>query len=639
MRPDESPTHELLLLPAPKQMKLHAGSCRVGSGGTLTVRVDDPRVMRAAQAWRSSLGKLPHPGGGCPVVIDVDHAGIPEPQGYRLSVQIDGIQLTGGSPAGCFHGLQTLQQLSRNNQAAVPCCTLRDRPDFETRGLLHDVTRGKVPTLTTLKLLADRLAHLKANQLQLYIEHAFVFSFDPDICTADNGLTPDDVRELDAYCGERFIDLVPAVATFGHMGRILSMPTYRHLAEMEASKPWSQMSWPQRTRGLTLDCTNPEAHNLVEHIWTDVLEAFSSKVVNICGDEPWDLGEGRNRRRFASGGKGEAYVDHIRRTADFLAARGRRVQFWSDVVRNYPHLFQRIPPGATILHWGYDDSADYEGTARFVEDGLDTFVCPGTSGWKRIINAMDVAQRNIATFAAAGKKHGAKGLINTDWGDHGHFNLLACSWHGIALGAALGWDAGHVTGRPFDDRFARQVLPAVGSDGIAALRALSAKMGARETWCMLTMPLRSLAEAPNLPPLDVCELQEYGGVVGNMDGWPTFSKECSRFGSGNRAATSRDAGHPADPANDAEQQDGRELQTACSFLDLFTAKVRFAHALREGQASWSRTQREREHWVEVLGVHQSAYVECWRARNKPSGLADILATLKTAALDIANIRS
>ena len=81
--------------------------------------------------------------------------------------------------------------------------------------LLHDVTRGKVATLATLKLLVDRLSQLKANQLQLYIEYAFVFSFDEEICGADEGLTPDEVRELGAYCQERFIDLVPAVASPG----------------------------------------------------------------------------------------------------------------------------------------------------------------------------------------------------------------------------------------------------------------------------------------------------------------------------------------------------------------------------------------------------------------------------------------
>ena len=32
------------------------------------------------------------------------------------------------------------------------------------------------------------------------------------------------------------------------------------------------------------------------------------------------------------------------------------------------------------------------------------------------------------------------GLLNTDWGDSGHVNLLGCSYHGLALGAAAGWN-------------------------------------------------------------------------------------------------------------------------------------------------------------------------------------------------------
>ena len=361
------------------------------------------------------------------VGIAVDRLRTEHRDGYRLTVSASGIELLGGSPAGCFYGLQTLTQLTDFASGEVPCCVIDDFPDFTARGLLHDVTRGKVPTLDTLKTLVDRLAALKVNQLQLYIEHAFTFGFDPDICGPDDGLTPDEIRELDAYCKDRFIDLVPAIATLGHMGRILSMPRYRHLAEIEPTKSWEEMPWPQRARGFTLDIMNPESHALIGRIWSEILDSFASPMVNICGDEPWDLGKGKNHERFAATGTGPPYIDHILRIHAICAARGRRTQVWSDVVRNHPHLFDRLPKELTVLHWGYDDKADYEGTRAFTDAGLETVVCPGTSGWKRILNAMNLAERNIAAFAAAGRKHGATGLLNTDWGDHGHFNSLASS--------------------------------------------------------------------------------------------------------------------------------------------------------------------------------------------------------------------
>lgn len=532
------------------------------------------------------------------VGIAVDRLRTEHRDGYRLTVSAGGIELLGGSPAGCFYGLQTLTQLTDFTSGEVPCCVIDDFPDFATRGLLHDVTRGKVPTLETLKTLAARLAALKVNQLQLYIEHAFTFAFDPDICGPDDGLTPDEIRELDAYCKDRFIDLVPAVATLGHMGRILTMARYRHLAEIEPTQPWEEMPWPQRTRGFTLDAMNPESHALVGRIWSEILDAFTSPVANICGDEPWDLGKGKNRERFAAIGTGPPYIDHILRTHALCAARGRRTQVWSDVVRNHPDLFDRLPKELTVLHWGYDDKTDYEGTHAFTDASLNTIVCPGTTGWKRILNAMNQAERNIAAFAAAGRWYGATGLLNTDWGDHGHFNSLACSWHGIALGAALAWNVEQLTGSDFDTRFARTVLGLSDSEAIPALRQASALAGHCETWRLLWQPLQQIRDDPTLPTAEGAERAA-----------ESARSAMRRF----ETLTSID---PIDP------RDIAELTLACRFTELFAEKMICA---RQG----GHTQ-----FADRLTAAALAYADSWRARNKPSGLRDILDALRLVANDM-----
>ena len=601
------------VLPVPKETRDLRGVCSVGSDGPVEVHADDPRVERALLRWRSSLSGSGAPTGTGTVRVAVDPTQVPHLQGYRLTVHPHGIEVLGGSAAGCFYAVQTLAQLSRLGTGHISCCQVTDWPDFQTRGLLYDVSRGKVPTLATLKLLADRLAFLKGNQLQLYIEHAFVFSFDADICDSNHGLTPDEVGELDDYCRERFIDLVPAMATFGHMGRILSMPKYRHLAEIETTKAWSEMSWPERVRGLTLDCMNPEARKLVENMWSDVLDAFCSPVVNICGDEPWDLGEGKNRDLLPAGGKGRAYIDQIRRTHEFCAARGRRTQFWSDVVLNYPRLFDRVPRNSTVLHWGYDDRADYEGTARFVEAGLDTFVCPGTSGWKRIINAMDLAERNIAAFAAAGRKHGAAGLLNTDWGDHGHFNLLACSWHGLAVGAAFGWNATHPTGDAFDEPFAEAVLRIDDPGVVSALRDASRWAERCETWRLLWMPWCRVCDDPTLPGLEQAEqIKEFAQRA---------SRHCERLASEVKG----------------KSDDLEELAVACRFSELLADKIAVARRLGTTNRNPKTARADRQAWADRLAEAARVYADCWRARNKPSGLADVLGALAAAGDEIREL--
>ncbi|MDO8629933.1 MAG: glycoside hydrolase family 20 zincin-like fold domain-containing protein, partial [Phycisphaerales bacterium] len=239
------------LLPLPRDFRIHPGVCRLGRRVTVEVRPDDARLRRAVEPWLSRVaanGKSPTNESDLCLTIAVDASSIVQPDGYRLSVRERQITLVGTTSAACFHGLQTLFQCGCHDRDAIPCCEIVDWPDFRTRGLLHDVTRGKVPTLATLKSLADRLASLKINQLQLYIEHAFSFAFDPDIAGPNDALTPDEIRELDAYCRERFINLVPAVATLGHMGRILSMPRYRHLAEIEPACEWADLGWPERAR-------------------------------------------------------------------------------------------------------------------------------------------------------------------------------------------------------------------------------------------------------------------------------------------------------------------------------------------------------------------------------------------------------
>lgn len=587
------------LLPAPREFTPAPGAFLVGSDTQRHVGGDDPRLHRAVDRWLAGFPR--NDGRSGRLDIAIDRGAVRHAHGYRFTVTPNRVELLGGSPAGCFQGLQTVAQLSDREKATLPCCTIVDWPDFETRGLLHDVTRGRVPMLATLKGLVDRLAALKINQLQLYLEHAFVFSFDTDICSPEEGLTPDEVHELSDYCHERFIDLVPALATFGHMGRILSMPNYRHLAEVEATTTWGEMTWPRRARGFTLDCVNAESHRLVERMWSEVLDAFPSPVVNICGDEPWDLGQGKNRERFATSGKGVAYIEQIRRTYDICAARGRRVQAWSDVVRNYPDLLDRLPHDLTVLHWGYDDKADYDGTGVFTQVGFETYVCPGTSGWKRIVSAMGLAERNIATFAEAGRRFGAKGLVNTDWGDHGHFHPLSCSMHGIATGAALAWRADHPMGKDldaagasFDHRFARVVWGVNDATGVALLRNAAAAGDTCETWRLMWLPLEAVRDDATLPTIDAATAMREDAV--------DFLAWLDRQ---NRAAF-----------NDPLDHD--ELAVAARFVELFAEKALFARRTHP---------RDRQAWAEALAHASNRYATNWRARNKSSGLADILAAL------------
>lgn len=600
------------VLPQPRHVTPIPGRCDLRAGVVARNETSDQRVASALDRLTARL-RTPCPTTEterrpCPTTVRSDPAGLPHTDAYRLTISPDAITIIGGSPAGCFYAIQTLTQLVARCETPglLPCGTVEDQPDFDTRGLLHDITRGKVPTLATLKMLVDRLAILKVNQLQLNIEHAFVFSFDPDICSEDEGITPAEVEALDDYCRDRFVQLVPAVATFGHMGRILSMPRYRALAERESPAPWAALDWTQRTRGFTLDCANPDAQRLVEHIWSDILDVFRAPTVNICGDEPHDLGQGKNLERYR-GRLGEVYLSQIRRVQDICARRDRRVQFWSDVVVNYPDLFHLIDEGATVLHWGYEDEADYGATARFIDAGLATVVCPGTSGWKRVLNAMNLAERNIATFARSGKTCGAMGLLNTDWGDHGHFNLLSGSWHGIALGASKAWRADHVTGREFDALLARHLFGLENADLISSLRRASVAGETYRTWAQLYMPQRALGPYKALPSIEETD---------------------QTISAARETVAMIDAVKPRDAL---VRQDLDEWRIACEFQTLWAQKMRLIRTSGSPPPSPPDIRR----WCDGVGDASARYEGVWLNRNKRGGLSDVTGALKRAVDDIS----
>jgi hypothetical protein len=67
------------------------------------------------------------------------------------------------------------------------------------------------------------------------------------------------------------------------------------------------------------------------------------------------------------------------------------------------------------------------------------YVCPGTSSWLSLVGRTSNALGNLRNAAENGRKHGAIGFLNTDWGDWGHWQPLPASYLGFAYGAAISW--------------------------------------------------------------------------------------------------------------------------------------------------------------------------------------------------------
>jgi hypothetical protein len=360
-------------------------------------------------------------------------------QSYRLTVEGAGVEAIGSGPAGVRYAVETLLQLL-DQRGRLRACEIEDAPDFEVRGVMLDISRGKVPTPDSLRALLDLCVRLKLNALMLYTEHTFRFRRHPTIGAGACPLDAQTFRELDRYAAARFVDLIPCLQSLGHMEHILKLPRYAQLAEGDA--------------GWTISPSEPGTYELLRDLYDEFLPNFRSHFFNANCDEPYDLERGKSADRAKTLGAGGVYLEHLRRVRDLARVHGKRTMIWGDVVHAHPERIGEIDRDLVLLDWWYEADCDYDRVRAFADAGLEFFVCPGTSSWNSLFPRIENSCRNISRWADAGRRHGARGLLNTDWGDFGHYNLQGNSWYGYAWGAQESW-SGEAEPRSFDRAFGR----------------------------------------------------------------------------------------------------------------------------------------------------------------------------------------
>jgi hexosaminidase len=432
------------LLPRPRSLVLHDGRWRVPPHGVVAVRSEPRAQLFAAGRLRDALARatggvwsIVAGGGPAEVELEID-AGQAPAEGYRLEVGPRGVSLVAGDAAGHFYGVSTLCQLLTVRGPDLPALRVDDHPELRTRGVMLDISRDKVPTMATLKGLIDLLASWKINQLQLYTEHTFAYRAHPDVWAAASPLTAEEILELDGFCRERHVELVPNQNSFGHMERWLRHSRYVDLAEtrQRLRLPWGEVTrWP-----ITLAPAHPDALPFLDGLYAELLPNFSSRRFNVGCDETFGLGEGRSRELVAAKGKARTWLDFVLEIRALAERHGRTIQVWGDMIRRHPHLIADLPRDVTILDWGYERERGMGGSARpLAEAGQPFYLCPGTSSWSSLAGRTDNAKDNILDAVTSAHEHGAEGVLLTDWGDGGHWQHLPVSYLAYAWSAALSW--------------------------------------------------------------------------------------------------------------------------------------------------------------------------------------------------------
>jgi hypothetical protein len=554
--------------------------------------------------------------------LRIDPQSHSRPQAYRLRVGPSGVEIDGVDEAGLFHGVCTLIQWLRLNTRVLPGLEVDDWPDFPARGVMLDVSRNKVPTMETLLNLVDLLAGWKINQLQLYTEHTYAYSGHEVVWHGADPFTAQEIRELDRYCRDRFIELVPNQNSLGHFHRWLVHDPYRELAECPQGieHPFSDEREP-----FSLCAVDPRSLALLEDLYDQLLPSFSSRLLNVGLDETFDLGLGRSASACAAKGKGRVYLEYLQAIHRLLAARGNRIQFWGDIVLEHPELIPELPSDVIPLAWGYEAGHPFaEHSRKFAASGLDYYLCPGTSSWNSLAGRAQNALLNLGRAAVAGSRADASGYLITDWGDFGHLQPLPVSYLGFLAGAAFSWNA-QTAGEPLAIEMSPLLDLYAFPRGPAGLGQIALDLG--------NVYRHTGAETKNGSPLfflllragETLEHQRFAGVDTE-----TLTRSLAEIDStaGRLAALQ--------PGDNGSALVVRELRWVAATLAL-ACRLGLARLEQGGDQPLAalprRTRRQlRKELSPLIDEHRSI----WLARNRPGGLIDSSAELLRLA-EILNL--
>ncbi|MCC6289069.1 MAG: beta-N-acetylhexosaminidase, partial [Chitinophagaceae bacterium] len=221
------------LIPLPQKWKNETGSFELNRYKQIVVENDSLRkVIQQLQSWMLSKGiktnilkqavkNQPH------IEISIKEINVPERQNeaYELKVASSVIRLSANTSHGIFNGIQTLKQLVANG-SRINACTITDWPAFGWRGYMIDAGRNYVE-MGLLKQQIDVMAAYKLNVFHFHATEDIAWRIavkqypqltSPEFMLRNKGMyySEDEIKELIAFCKERYITFVPEIDMPGH---------------------------------------------------------------------------------------------------------------------------------------------------------------------------------------------------------------------------------------------------------------------------------------------------------------------------------------------------------------------------------------------------------------------------------------
>jgi len=321
------------------------------------------------------------------------------PEGYSLTINSDGINITAQTDAGLFYGAVTLWQVMTAERELDVSIRLRalhvtDAPRFAWRGLMLDSARH-YQSPEFVKNFIDWMAQHKLNvlhwhltddqgwrlEIKKYPKLTSVGAWrvpagpaaraDIDPKTGKPRLyggfyTQAQAREIVAYAAARHITVLPEIEMPGHASAAVTAYPQLGVTDKppkEVPEQWGVFPTLYNVEDTTFD--------FLEDVLTEVMDIFPSEYIHVGGDEAakdeWQASSKIHARmkelKVADENALQSYF--IQRIEKFINSKGRKLMGWDEILEG------GLAQNASVMSW-----RGIDGAIAAAKAGHDTVLSP-----------------------------------------------------------------------------------------------------------------------------------------------------------------------------------------------------------------------------------------------------------------------
>lgn len=276
-------------------------------------------------------------------------------EGYSLDTTSSGVLAAANSKAGLLYAWQTLKQLMRQYDDALPAVSISDWPSLDWR-IYHVDLKGTRRTLENLHAILPKLSELKINAVLVEYEDYIKLNCRPDIAI-EEALTRDEVRAWIEAAKAYNVHVIPLVQTLGHLQYVLEKPQYAYLRE--------------RPDVISDACpSHPDTWALVKDFLDEIIDLHPDAPFLHAGlDEAHVAGScDRCKEAHPDKQKIDIFMDWFNKVCRYVDARGVKPLAWGDMITSSlsKERIKAVDPCVTLTDWSYLEDAPTQPTvARF----------------------------------------------------------------------------------------------------------------------------------------------------------------------------------------------------------------------------------------------------------------------------------